>query len=145
MKWLGYLKVASATTLNILLNAATFDGGGMFAFNRQKMLVGDPTANFIYFNRNLASFPEGQAGMLPADMDGVKPPPPGAPCPFAYFTVSSISTQTLRLRRTRPSSRGRRARLCQAAVFPSRLLTRCLRPDETMCHSLRQPVIRRHD
>jgi hypothetical protein len=75
---------------NQLLNGATFDGAGVFAFDRVKMLAGDPSAGFIYFNRNLASFPEGQAGMLPADMDGVRPPPPGAPCPFAYFTATEF-------------------------------------------------------
>jgi subtilisin-like proprotein convertase family protein len=77
-------------TTNQFLNGGAFDGGGVFAFDRQKMLVGDPSASFIYFNRNLANFPEGQAGMLPADMDGVRPPPPGAPCPFAYFTANEF-------------------------------------------------------
>ncbi len=75
-------------TSNQFLNGDDYDGGGMFAFDRQKMLVGDPTASLIYFNRNLTSFPEGNGGMLPADMDGVKPPPPGTPCPFAYFVAN---------------------------------------------------------
>jgi subtilisin-like proprotein convertase family protein len=78
-------------TTNQFLNGGSFDGGGVFAFDRQKMLVGDPSASFIYFNRNLASFPEAQAGMLPADMDGVRPPPPGTPCPFAYFTANEFT------------------------------------------------------
>ncbi|HEX7997150.1 MAG TPA: FG-GAP-like repeat-containing protein [Pyrinomonadaceae bacterium] len=78
-------------TTNQFLNGGSFDGGGVFAFDRRKMLVGDPSASFIYFNRNLASFPEAQAGMLPADMDGVRPPPPGAPCPFAYFTATEFT------------------------------------------------------
>lgn len=77
-------------TTNQFAQGVTFDGGGVFAFDRKKMLVGDPTASFIYFNRSLASFPEGQAGMLPADMDGVKPPPVGTPCPFAYFTATEF-------------------------------------------------------
>ena len=75
---------------NQFLNGGSFDGGGVFAFDRVKMLAGDPNAGFVYFNRNLASFPEGQAGMLPADMDGVRPPPMGAPCPFAYFTATEF-------------------------------------------------------
>jgi hypothetical protein len=78
-------------TTNQFAQGVDFDGGGVFAFNRQKMLVGDPTANFIYFNRSLANFPEAQAGMLPADMDGVRPPPPGTPCPFAYFTATEFT------------------------------------------------------
>ncbi|MDX6695391.1 MAG: hypothetical protein QOF02_2994 [Blastocatellia bacterium] len=77
-------------TTNQFAQGVTFDGGGMFAFDRKKMLVGDPTASFIYFNRKLATFPEGQAGMLPADMDGVRPPPVGTPCPFAYFTATEF-------------------------------------------------------
>lgn len=77
-------------TTNQFLGGVSFDGGGVFAFDRAKMLVGDPTASFIYFNRNLASFPEGQAGALPADMDGVRPPPLGAPCPIAYFTANEF-------------------------------------------------------
>ena len=73
-----------------VLNGSSADGGGAFAFDRIKMLAGDRRVGFIYFNRNLASFPEGQAGMLPADMDGVRPPPAGAPCPFAYFTANEF-------------------------------------------------------
>ncbi|HYY41863.1 MAG TPA: hypothetical protein VE775_03960, partial [Pyrinomonadaceae bacterium] len=54
-----------------------FQGAGIFAFDRAKMLAGDPTANFIYFSLGLASFPEAIGGMLPSDMDGLNPPPPG--------------------------------------------------------------------
>jgi subtilisin-like proprotein convertase family protein len=75
---------------NQFFQGASFDGGGVFAFNRQKMLLGDPTANFVYFNRNLTSFPEGQAGFLPADMDGVRAPAVGTPCPFAYFVANEF-------------------------------------------------------
>ena len=63
-----------------------FNGTGVFAFNRLKMLVGDPTANFIYFNLNLASHPEGIGGSLPSDVDGLIPPPPGRPNTFVLFT-----------------------------------------------------------
>jgi hypothetical protein len=64
-----------------------FDGTGVFAFDRRKMLTGDPSASFVYFNLNIASHPEAIAGMLPADADGMTPPPVGSPCPFAYFTA----------------------------------------------------------
>jgi Carboxypeptidase regulatory-like domain/HYR domain len=67
-----------------------FDGDGAFAFDRQKMLVGDPTAGLIYFNLNLATHPEGIFGMLPADHDGLVPPPPGAPNVFVYFTDNNF-------------------------------------------------------
>jgi hypothetical protein len=63
-----------------------FDGDGVFAFDRTKMLVGDPTAGLIYFNLNLTSHPEGVFGMLPADQDGILPPAAGTPEVFVYFT-----------------------------------------------------------
>ena len=53
-------------TSNQFLNGGGFDGGGAFAFDRNKMLVGDPTAVGVYFNLNLASHPEGIFGMLPS-------------------------------------------------------------------------------
>ena len=68
------------------LNGGGFDGDGVFAFDRKKMLNGDPTASLIYFNLNLATHPEGIFGMLPSDHDGLLPPPAGAPNVFVYFT-----------------------------------------------------------
>jgi subtilisin-like proprotein convertase family protein len=62
-----------------------FLGAGVFAFNRQKMLLGDPTANFIYFD--LAS---NDGGMLPADADGLVAPPAGRPGYFAQFTADEF-------------------------------------------------------
>ena len=49
----------------------SFVGGGNFAFNRIKMLTGDPSAEMIYFHN-----PDG--GQLPTDLDGT-PPPAGTP------------------------------------------------------------------
>ncbi|MFO1496372.1 MAG: fibronectin type III domain-containing protein [Lysobacterales bacterium] len=53
-----------------------FVESGFFAFNRDKMLVGDPSANYIYIGRS-ATF-----GHLPADIDGYMPPPAGTPAMF---------------------------------------------------------------
>ncbi|HEV7473039.1 MAG TPA: carboxypeptidase regulatory-like domain-containing protein [Pyrinomonadaceae bacterium] len=70
--------------------------GGVFAFDRTKMLVGDPTASFIYFDTAVlfppggANGPDGIGGMLPADMEGYIPPSAGAPCPFAYFQAGEF-------------------------------------------------------
>jgi hypothetical protein len=61
-----------------------FNGMGAYAFDRSKMLVGNPTASFIYFNLNLSSHPEGVASVQPADIDGFQLPGTGQPCPFAY-------------------------------------------------------------
>ena len=62
-----------------------FNGVGMYALDRQKMLVGDPTASFIYFNRDGVNFPEFFNSTLPSDQDGLEAPPPGAPNVFAYL------------------------------------------------------------
>ena len=55
----------------------TFAGGGAFALDRAKMLVGDPTAAYIYFDEEDIN-PE-VSGQLPTDLDGVTLPPAGAP------------------------------------------------------------------
>jgi hypothetical protein len=60
-----------------------FNGVGMYALDRQKMLVGDPTAGFIYFDLDLPSHPEGVNSTLPSDQDGLEAPPVGAPNVFA--------------------------------------------------------------
>jgi hypothetical protein len=65
----------------------TADGTGAYAFDRTKMLAGDPTAGLIYFNFNLTAHPEVVAGMLPSDFDGLIAPPAGRPNTFAYFTA----------------------------------------------------------
>jgi len=60
-----------------------FAGGGVFAFDRAKMLAGNPGAAFIYFD--LASLDPSIGGMLPSDLDG-PPPPAGSPNHFVYLT-----------------------------------------------------------
>ncbi|MBS1797508.1 MAG: carboxypeptidase regulatory-like domain-containing protein [Acidobacteria bacterium] len=58
--------------------------GGFFAFNRDKMLVGDPTANYIYFSRAASG------GHLPVDIDGFMPPPPGTPEMFFEYDANEF-------------------------------------------------------
>jgi hypothetical protein len=77
-------------TANQFFNGGGFNGTGAYAFDRKKMLVGDSTANQIYFNLDLASHPEGIFGMLPSDTEGLLPPPVGAPNIFAYFTADEF-------------------------------------------------------
>jgi len=64
-----------------------YAGTGLFAFDREKILKGDPTASYIYFN-----IPSSSAlrfgGLLPADLDGLNAPPAGAPNIFAGFTAT---------------------------------------------------------
>jgi hypothetical protein len=64
-----------------------YAGAGMFAFDREKILRGDPTASYIYFNIPSTS-PIRTGGLLPADLDGLTPPPSGAPNIFAGYTAT---------------------------------------------------------
>ena len=52
---------------------ADYVGNGMFAFDRRKMLVGDPSAAYIYFHRP-ATDQIRRGGMLPVDIDGLRGP-----------------------------------------------------------------------
>lgn len=70
-------------------------GAGVFAFDRAKMLAGDPSASFLYFD--LAAVDTSIAGMLPADLDGA-PPPAGTPDYFTYFTAVAFGDASDALR-----------------------------------------------
>ena len=76
-----------------------FLGGGLFAFDRTKMLAGDPTASFIYFDKAEGCPAACQfGGMLPGDIDGFTPPPDGAPAPFIQFDADEFgATDSLRI------------------------------------------------
>ncbi|MBE7517050.1 MAG: carboxypeptidase regulatory-like domain-containing protein [Chloracidobacterium sp.] len=64
-----------------------YAGQGMFAFEREKMLKGDPTASYIYFSRRSLSA-ERLGNILPSDLDGLRPPPAGAPNVFASYSAT---------------------------------------------------------
>jgi subtilisin-like proprotein convertase family protein len=87
---LGVWSDAYYMTTNQFLNGATFNGAGIFAFERAKMVAGDPTASMVYVNLNITDFPEGIGGVLPADVDGLTPPPAGAPGVFSYFVADEF-------------------------------------------------------
>jgi len=72
------------------LAGTVFLGAGAFAFDRKKMLAGDPSAGFIYFDQ----FPidPNRGGQLPSDLDGLVPPPPGTPNYFAEFTATEFGS-----------------------------------------------------
>ena len=72
------------TVNQFLAPALSFNGTGVYAFDRAKMLIGDPTATYIYFNLDLTNNPEGIFAMQPSDQDSLMPPPVGAPNVFAY-------------------------------------------------------------
>ena len=54
--------------------SGSYKGMAAVAFERNKMLAGDPTAQMVYFGEYASRY-----GFLPADLDG-DPPPPGTPC-----------------------------------------------------------------
>ena len=62
-------------------------GAGAFAFDREKLLAGDPAASYVYFNLPVPVGPR-RRGLLPSDLDGLRPPPPGAPNVFASYTAT---------------------------------------------------------
>jgi uncharacterized repeat protein (TIGR01451 family) len=64
-----------------------FTGTGMFAFDRNKMLAGDPTASYIYFSR-ASNSAERRNNMLPSDLDGIRPPAPGTPNIFVSYMAT---------------------------------------------------------
>jgi hypothetical protein len=74
-------------TDNQFLFGQQFNGAGVFAFDRLRMLAGDPNAAYIYFD--LEFFDPTIGGMLPSDLDG-PPPPVGRPNTLAYFTATAF-------------------------------------------------------
>ncbi len=64
-----------------------YAGTGVFAFDRAKILRGDPTANYIYFGLPSNSIIR-TGGLLPADLDGLNAPPPNTPNIFAGYAAT---------------------------------------------------------
>ena len=75
-------------TVHQFTNGASFNGSGVYALDRNKMLAGDPTASFVYFDLDLTNNPEGIFGILASTLDGWKLPPAGTPALFSYFTAN---------------------------------------------------------
>ncbi|WP_170113288.1 proprotein convertase P-domain-containing protein [Ahniella affigens] len=61
-------------------------GTGFFAFDRNKMLAGDPNATYIYFDRPTP----GEGGIIPSDIDGMNPPPPGNAATMIRYTADEF-------------------------------------------------------
>src|SRR5437764_2236998 len=76
----GYYMIANVFNSTA---ATAFYGAGAYAFDRQRMLVGDPSASMIYIDESLIDPTLG--GELPTDADGLMPPPPGLPNLFCEF------------------------------------------------------------
>ncbi len=74
-----------------------FAGNGVFAFDKKKMLAGDRTASFVYFDLPSASTVR-RGGFLPSDFDGLNAPPQNAPNIFLTYTANEYGNQTDALR-----------------------------------------------
>lgn len=66
-----------------------FLGSGAFAYDRVKMLQGDPTASFIYFDLFTGICPS-CSGQLPTDLDGTVTPPEGMGNLFMEFRADEF-------------------------------------------------------
>ncbi|HEY6121857.1 MAG TPA: hypothetical protein VIV66_18005, partial [Pyrinomonadaceae bacterium] len=79
----GYYMSTNDFSLPVFSNP--FQGAGLYAFERNKMLVGDPTARIIGFNTN-----NQHGGMLPSNLQGLTPPPVGTPNLFFEFDADEF-------------------------------------------------------
>jgi len=77
----GYYMSTNDFSLPVFSNP--FQGAGLYAFERNKMLIGDPTALIIRFNTN-----NQHGGMLPTNFQGFTPPPVGTPNLFFEFDAA---------------------------------------------------------
>ncbi len=80
-----------------------YAGSGAFAFDIKKMIQGDPTASFIYFD--LASPTTMRiGGILPVDLDGLRAPPASTPGMFIGYSANEYGdpVDALRLFEFRP-------------------------------------------
>jgi hypothetical protein len=71
---------------NIFNNGQTFAGAKTCAFDRTKMLAGDPTATQQCFQLSTS-----YGGLLPSDLDGATAPPAGSPDYFMNFGSNSLN------------------------------------------------------
>ncbi|MDD2963174.1 MAG: T9SS type A sorting domain-containing protein [Bacteroidales bacterium] len=84
---LGVWHNAYTLTVNRFSSGSTnYVGTAAVAFNRTKMLAGDPNAEMVYFPMSASQEP---FGMLPSDADGTTPPPSGSPAYFGYIKSPS--------------------------------------------------------
>lgn len=76
--------------VNQFISGSSWGGVGACAFDRAKMLAGDPGAAMIYFDLGASSDP---GSMLPSDWDGAITPLSNEPNYFTYFNDWSSPTE----------------------------------------------------
>ncbi len=72
--------------------SCTFFSAAAVAFDRAKMLVGDPTASMIYFENASST-----SSLLPSHLNGPNPPPAGAPNVYVQQDRSTFTPNVLHL------------------------------------------------
>ncbi|HKP12531.1 MAG TPA: HYR domain-containing protein [Blastocatellia bacterium] len=65
-----------------------FLGAGAFAFDRKKLIAGDATATYVYFD--IQAIDANAGGMLPTNLTGFVPPPVGTPNTFWEFRADEF-------------------------------------------------------
>ncbi len=84
---------------NIFNNAQTFAGSKVCAFDRAKMLIGDPTVTQQCFQLSTS-----YGGLLPSDLDGTTYPPAGSPNFFMNFASNSLNLWKFHVDFTNPTN-----------------------------------------
>ena len=102
--WATASNSAYLATYNIFINFQNFGGADLCAFDRTKMLSGDPTAAQL-----CQMTPSSEGGYLPSDMDGPTVPVDGTP--GLYITWQNNSPGQLYLRKLAPNFAGGTATL----------------------------------
>lgn len=87
-----------------LFLGSDYVGAGAFAFDRTRLLRGDPLASFIYFELPVAATQTRTGGLLPADIDGLTTPPANISGLFMGYTATEYgdAQDALRLFELKP-------------------------------------------
>ena len=83
----GYYMTTNDFSLPVF--SSPFQGAGLYAFERNKMVLGDPTAKIIRFNTN-----NQHGGMLPTNFQGFVTPPIGTPNLTFEFDADEFGAAT---------------------------------------------------
>jgi FG-GAP-like repeat len=75
-------------TFNQFNGSSAFSGTGILSQDRTKALVGDPTTSVVF--TNLSTIDANAGGTLPADIDGIVPPPLGMAQVIAEFRANEL-------------------------------------------------------
>ena len=95
---MGVWPDAYYTTFNIFANMASFSGAQVCAYDRAKMLTGAAATQQCFMTNNQ------WGGLLPADMDGHRAPPAGAPNYVIAFGTNDLGIWKFHVDWTTPSN-----------------------------------------